>query len=74
MTKSDHEVIAFNLLSKKTQKVNSLLNATYNVQKPDRKNCIKNLQENYVSTNLKMQTLIKSSNIENMIKSLFYCV
>ena len=43
MTGSDHEVIAFNLLSKNAQKVDSPLNASYNVQKADWKNFIKNL-------------------------------
>ena len=68
MTKSDHEVIAFNLLSKNAQKVDSLLNASYNVQKADWNNFIKNLQSNYASANIEMQTLSQSSNIENMIK------
>ena len=35
VTGSDHEVIAFNLLSKNAQKVDSPLNASYNVQKAD---------------------------------------
>ena len=33
MTKSDHKVIAFYLVLKNIQRVNSLLNASYNVQK-----------------------------------------
>ena len=68
MTKSDYEVIAFSLLSKNTQKVNSLLNAIYNVQKADWKNFVQNLQSNYASAKIKMQMLIQTSNIENMKK------
>ena len=66
--KSDHEVITFNLWSKNAQKVNSSLNASYNVQKADWNNFIKNLQLNYASANFEMQTLSQSSNIENMKK------
>ena len=65
MTGSDHEVLVFNLLSKNAQKVDGSLNASYNVQKADWKNSIKNLQSNYTATKLKMQTLSQSSNIEN---------
>ena len=68
VTKLDHEVIAFNFVSKKTQKVDNSLNTTYNVQKADWNNIIKNLQINYASAKLKMQTLIKFSNIENVKK------
>ena len=68
MTRSDHEVIAFNLLSKNAQKVDSSLNASYNVQKADRKNFIKNLQANHAAAKLKIQTLSQSSNIENRRK------
>ena len=35
VTKLDHELIAFNLLSKNAQKVDNSLNASYNVQKAD---------------------------------------
>ena len=66
MTKSDHEVIAFSLLSKNTQKVDSSLNATYNVQKVDWKNFVQNLQLNYASAKIKMQMLSQTSNIEDM--------
>ena len=68
MTKSDHEIIAFNLLSKNAQKIDSSLNASYNVQKANWINFIKNLQSNYVSAKAKMQSLIQISNIENMKK------
>ena len=74
VTKSDQEVIAFNLLSKNTQEVDSSLNALYNVQKADWNNFIKNLQLNYASAKLKKQTLSKSLNIEIWKKWLFYCV
>ena len=37
VTRSDHEVIAFNLLSKNAPKVDNSLNASYNVQKADLK-------------------------------------
>ena len=57
MTKSDHEVIAFNILSKNAQKVDNWLNASYNVQKTDWNNFIKNLQLNHAFAKLKMQTL-----------------
>ena len=33
MTRSDHEIMTFNLLSKNVQKIDSLLNASYNVPK-----------------------------------------
>ena len=46
MKRSDHEVILFDLLSKNEQKVDSPLNASYNVQKADWKTFIKNLQLN----------------------------
>ena len=68
VTKSDHDVIAFNLLSKNAQKVIISLNTSYNVQKADWNNFIKNLQSNHASTELKYQTLSQSSNIENMNK------
>ena len=74
VTRSDHEVIEFSLLSKNTQKVDSSLNATYNVQKADWKNFVQNLQLNYASAEIKMQMLSQTSNIENMKKWLFYCV
>ena len=45
--KSDYEVIAFNVLSKNAQKVDSSLNSLYNVQKIDWNNFSKNLQSNY---------------------------
>ena len=54
VTGSDHEVIAFNLLSKNAQKVDSPLNALYNVQKANWTNFIKNLQANYASAKAKM--------------------
>ena len=72
--RSDHEVIAFNLLLKNAQQVDSSLNAFYNVQKADWNNFIKNLQSNYSVAKLKIQTLIQSLNIENMKKWLFYFV
>ena len=53
---------------KNAQKVESSLNALYNVQKANWNNFIKNLQSNYASAKLKMQTLSQSSNIENMKK------
>ena len=68
MTKSDHEVIAFNLLLKNAQKVDTALNASYHVQKTDSNNFIKNLQSNNASAKSKMQTLSQSSNIEKMKK------
>ena len=43
VTKSHHDIIAFNLLSKNNQKVNSSLNTTYNVQKADWKIFVQNL-------------------------------
>ena len=66
VTKSDYEVIVFNVLTKNAQKVDSSLNASYNVEKIDWNNFIKNLQSNYASAKSKMQTLSQSSNIENM--------
>ena len=68
MTDSDHEVIAFTIISKHAQKVDSSLNATYNVQKADWENFKKNLQSNYASTKFEMQILMMTSNIENMKK------
>ena len=68
VTKSDHEVIPFNLLSKNAQKVDSSLNALYIVQKANWNNFIKDLQLNCASAKLEMQTLSQSSNIENMKK------
>ena len=68
VTKSDHEVIAFNLLSKNTQKVDSSLNVTFNVQKANWNNFVKNLQSNYETAKLKMKVLIQTPNIENMKK------
>ena len=68
VTKSDHEMIAFNLLSKKTQKIDSSLNASYKVQKANWINFIKNLQSNYASAKSKMQKLIQTLNFENMKK------
>ena len=58
VTRSDHEVISFNLLSKNASKVDSSLNASYNVQKADWENFDKNLQLNYASAKSKMQMLI----------------
>ena len=74
MKKLDHEIIAFNSLSRNTQKVNSSLNATYNVQRADWKSFVQNLQSNYTSAKVKIQMLIQISNIEKMKKWLFYCV
>ena len=74
MTKSDHEAIAFIFLSKNAQRVDSSLNASYNVQKADWNNLIKNLRSNYASAKLEMQTLNQFSIIENIKKWLFYCV
>ena len=54
VTGSDHEVIAFNLLSKNAQKVDCPFNASYNVQKADWNNFIKNLQSNYASAKSQM--------------------
>ena len=68
MTKSDHEIIAFSLMSKNVQKIDSSLNTLYNVQKAGWNNFIKNLQLNYASAKAKMQKLIQSSNIENIKK------
>ena len=68
MTRSNHKVIAFNVLSKNVQKVDNLLNTFYNVQKADWTNFIKNLQLNHASAKVKMQTLNQSLNIENMNK------
>ena len=68
VTDSDHEVIAFTIISKHAQKVDSSLNATYNVQKADWENFKKNLQSNYASTKFEMQILMMTSNIENMKK------
>ena len=62
MTRSDYQVIEFNLLLKKAQKVDSSLNALYNVQKADWNNFIKNLQLNYVSAK------IKNANIKSIFK------
>ena len=67
--KPDHEVIAFNLLSKNAQKVDSSLNALYDVRKGDWNKFIKNLLSNYVSAKSKMQKISRSSNIENMKKN-----
>ena len=53
---------------KRQQKVYNALNASYNVQKADWKNFIKNLQSNHSAAKLKMQTLSQSLNIENMNK------
>ena len=68
VTGSDHEVIAFTLLSKNAQKVDSPLNASYNVQKADWKNFIENLQSNHIASKLKIETLSQFPNIENMAK------
>ena len=68
MTKLDHEVIAFYLLSKNAQKVDNSLNALYNVQTADWKNFIKNLQSNHVAAKFKIKTLSQSLNIENIKK------
>ena len=56
------------MISKHAQKVDSSLNATYNVQKADWENFKKNLQSNYASTKFEMQILMMTSNIENMKK------
>ena len=74
MTRLDHEVIAFNLLSKNAGKVDNSLNAFYKVHKANWNNFMKNLQSNYAVAKFKMQTLIQSSDIENMKKWLFYWV
>ena len=68
MTRLDHEVIAFNLLLKNEQKVDSSLIASYNVQKADWNNFMKNLQSNYAVAKLKIQILIQSPNIKNLEK------
>ena len=52
VTRSDHEVITFNLMSKNAQKIDSSLNALYNVQKVNWKFFIQDLQLNYASTKL----------------------
>ena len=68
VTRLDHEVIAFNILSKNAQKVNSSLNALYNVQKANCNNFFENLHLNHVFTKWKLQTLNQFLNIENMKK------
>ena len=71
MTRLDYEVIAFNLLLKNASKVDSSLNASYNVQKADWNNFIENLQLNYVFAKVKMHILIQSLNIENIKNDYF---
>ena len=58
VTKSNHEVIEFNLVSKNAKNIDSLLNALYMFKKRIEIFFIQNLQLNYAFTKLKMQKLI----------------
>ena len=58
VTKSDHEIISLNFLSKNASKVDNLLNASNNVQKTNWGNFEKNLQLNYAAAKSKIQMLI----------------